>query len=139
MANASQFKLSLEKFGGNINKVIGQLQRAAAFGLVGDLTKGSPVDTGRFRASWVVGVGTKSEETAEEGVRSKGEASQESLARLKVLTPETVDGKRPVILSNNLPYAQALADGHSGQAPSGWVQAAVDRQERELGVVKLKD
>lgn len=137
MGSVRQFTISLEKFGWNIEKVVGQLQRRGAFVIMSDVVKGSPVDTGRFRASWVIGVGVKNEGVAEKGPRSAVSARTESLLRLRALTPATVTGKAPVIISNNLPYATRLADGHSTQAPSGWVEAAVARAQRELEVVNV--
>jgi len=140
MGDARQFKLDLERFGGNLTKIVGQLQRRGVFIVFGDLVKGSPVDTGRFRASWVIGIGSKSEDVAPEGTRgSKSAAGAESMTRLAAVTPATVHGTEPVIISNNLPYATSLADGHSGQAPSGWVEAAVARAQRELDVYKVKE
>lgn len=158
MANdVRSFQLSLKKFGEDQPKVLSKLMRRAAISIFGDLVKGSPVDTGRFRASWFVGIGTPDRSVVSEhqigpgghsGEKKKardkrvrtntGPATAESMSRLSLLTPETVDGKEPIIISNNLPYATALADGHSDQAPSGWVKAAVNRAQRELDVVKVK-
>jgi len=40
------------------------------------------------------------------------------------ITPNITLGKR-VFISNNLPYAQAIEDGHSKQAPAGMVKVTV--------------
>lgn len=157
MANVRQFNLDLKKFGDGQFKLIGQLQRRAAFVVMKDLVQGSPVDTGRFRGSWMVGIGVPNRAVISdkmigergsygEGKRQRDKrvrqntrlTSPESMARLALLTPETVNGREPIIISNNLPYAVPLADGHSKQAPSGWVQAAVARAKRELDVVKVR-
>ena len=157
MADVRQFNLDLKVFGEGQFKKIGQLQRRAAFLIMGDLVKGSPVDTGRFRGSWMVGIGVPDrrvisdkmigergrygETKRQKDKRVRGNTrltSPESMSRLALLTPETVNGKDPIIISNNLPYGPALADGHSKQAPSGWIQAAVARAKRELDVVKVR-
>ena len=156
MANVRQFNISLEHFGKSLPKKVGQLQRRAALTIMRDLIVGSPVDTGRFKSSWMVGIGvadrsvmpTRRGSERESGASKREErkrlnansrdASATSFDRLKLLTPETVNGKEPIIISNNLPYATALADGHSQQAPSGWIEAAVSRAQRELNVVKFE-
>lgn len=136
MAEVKQFVLSLKKFGAEQPKVVSRLMRRGAFLVMGDLVRGSPVDTGRFRSSWFVGVGQPNRSVAPERAK-KGGSATESLARVRELTPENVDGTKPIYLSNNLPYAAALADGHSQQAPSGWIDAAVERAAQELAIVKV--
>ena len=156
MADVKQFNVSLDVFGKNQHKVLSQMIRRSAFLIMGDLVKGSPVDTGRFRGSWFVGIGHadrsvisdkmigaggSARETRRQKERRQRKntrlTSPESLSRLALLTPETVTGKDPVIISNNLPYGEALANGSSKQAPKGWIRAAVARAARELNVVKV--
>lgn len=158
MAEVRQFVLDLKNFGKNIPKVVSALQRRAALRIMTDLVKGSPVDTGRFRGSWFVGIGTPDRsvlsekmsgkkapagETFKQGLRRQAKNARltgaESMARLALLTPETVKGDQDIIISNNLPYAERLAKGWSYQAPRGWVKAAVARAARELNVVKVKE
>ena len=76
----------------------------------------SPVDTGRFRANWTVAVGRQdlstTEETDKSGTATIAKGSQIILGQ---------KGPAVIWLSNNLPYAQALENGHSKQAPMGMV------------------
>jgi hypothetical protein len=74
----------------------------------------SPVDTGRFRASWTIGVGQPDPRVAP--ATEKG----------KVATPEP---RIPAITigatyyhANSLPYARRLEYGWSKQAPGGMVR-----------------
>lgn len=133
MANIRDFRLSLDRFGQATKKQMGTLLRRAAFEVFRDVVKGSPVDTGRFKSSWFIAVGDPDRSVAPEG--SHPQADAESLVRLQSVTPASVDGTQPIIISNNLPYAEALADGHSQRAPSGWIQAAVDRVQRKISGV----
>jgi len=84
----------------------------------------SPVDTGRFRASWQIGENAADSTPVPEGSYStavtppKGDnyqAGQEKLGNY-------------YSIHNNLPYAESLAQGSSKQAPAGWV----DRTAREM-------
>jgi len=81
------------------------------------LKQNSPVDTGRFRASWQVGENNANSTPAPPGNYAgtpaplKGSnyiAGQEKLGNY-------------YSIHNNLPYAEPLANGHSPQANAGWV------------------
>lgn len=75
----------------------------------------SPVDTGRFRASWQVGENA----APGTGVGPGSYGSQPPIQRVNY-GEEKVGNIYSV--HNNLPYAEPLADGSSKQAPPGWVQ-----------------
>lgn len=135
MADIKQVLLDLDKFKDR-SKVVSQLMRRAAFVIMSDVVQGSPVDTGRFQSSWFVGIGEPNR-TVGDVREGPGNASGESLGRLSALTPATVKGDRPIIISNNLPYAEELANGHSTKAPSGWVDAAAMRAENELSKIRV--
>lgn len=86
------------------------------------LTVVSPVDTGRFKANWVVGIKKRVFATTEETDKGGGPTfakGEKRLARKRL-------GEK-IHISNNLPYAGLLNDGHSGQAPANFVQAAITR------------
>jgi hypothetical protein len=90
------------------------------------LKQASPVDTGRFRASWQVG-----ENNASGGIASPGSyGSAPALTRIGY-SQEKVGNVYSV--HNNLPYAEPLANGSSKQANAGWVQGiAKDVQGRVI-------
>lgn len=79
----------------------------------------SPVDTGRFRANWLFGVGEPI--SGYDWNEKSPAASQE---RLVATLPEVRMGM-VTYLTNNLPYALALEYGHSKQAPSGMVRVTI--------------
>lgn len=76
----------------------------------------SPVDTGRFRGNWSVAIGepTRGPNTIDKG----GEAT---VARGTAVIEGIPDWNKVVWVSNHLPYAEALENGHSQQAPGGMV------------------
>lgn len=91
-----------------------KLLRAAVLETDGMLKQASPVDTGRFRMSWQVGENSASSTPAPEGSYPSAPSimrvgyQQERLGNL-------------YSVHNNLPYAEPLANGHSTQAPAGWI------------------
>jgi hypothetical protein len=91
----------------------------------------SPVDTGRFRMSWVVGENTTGSYDA--GPQSKstgafiGQTSppKNPIPGLAVginYRPDTERVGNSYHIHNTLPYAERLGNGHSTQAPAGWVE-----------------
>lgn len=80
------------------------------------LKNASPVDTGRFRASWAIGENAAPFEGQPEGNYPQ---SPPPLAVNYTLGQEKLGNVYSV--HNNLPYAEPLARGHSIQAPDGWV------------------
>jgi hypothetical protein len=101
-----------------------KLLRASVLETDSLLKQASPVDTGRFRASWQVG-----ENSAPGGIAAEGSYSGiPPLSRIGY-SQEQVGNVYSV--HNNLPYAESLANGSSKQAPAGWVQGvAKDVQGR---------
>ena len=84
----------------------------------------SPVDTGRFRASWQVG------ENAAPGT-GMPPGNYSGVSGIKRIGYQQEKVGNVYSVHNNLPYAEPLARGTSKQAPGGWVQgAAKDVQGR---------
>ena len=85
----------------------------------GDLKNGSPVDTGRFRASWfhaqaAGGVPDRSDSLPPAG---KGQSYPEP----PPLDPKQLDGSKSQLIINNLPYATRLCEeGWSDKVPEDW-------------------
>jgi hypothetical protein len=78
----------------------------------------SPVDTGRFRASWAIGQNAAPFEGQPEGQYSSSippNAVNYSLGNEQVGNVYSIH--------NNLIYAEPLARGRSKQAPDGWVDS----------------
>jgi hypothetical protein len=108
------------------NQQMEKLLRASVLETDSLLKRGSPVDTGRFRASWQVG-----ENSASGGIAPPGDYSGAKPIQRIGYQQEKVGNIYSV--HNNLPYAEPLADGSSKQAQPGWVQGiAKDVQTRVL-------
>ena len=99
---------------GQINKLI----TAAVLTADQRLKLASPVDTGRFRASWAIGQNAAPFEGQPEGQYPSN------------LPPNAVNyslgnerAGNIYSIHNNLIYAEPLARGRSKQAPDGWVDS----------------
>ena len=108
--------IQLGDMGDYVNQQMEKLLRAAVLDVDARLKMESPVDTGRFRASWQVG-----ENSATGGIAPDG--SYPSAPPLTRLGYSWEKLGNVYSVHNNLPYATPLANGHSKQASPGWVQA----------------
>jgi hypothetical protein len=100
-----------------------------------NLREDTPVDTGWARANWMPSVGepvlleSHIKDPTPGDVMSREQAHAAGLNA--VLGWQHGDG--PIFVTNNVPYIGALNNGHSGQAPPGFVQIALERAVRQTG------
>jgi hypothetical protein len=126
--------------GDYVNQQMEKLLRAAVLETDSLVKQASPVDTGRFRASWQVGENAAPGGIAPEGqfdVKKIRKTSKKGRTAQEVLPIQRLGYQQERIgniysVHNNLPYAEPLARGSSKQAPEpGWVQGiAKDVQTR---------
>jgi hypothetical protein len=122
--------IKLDQVGDYVTEQFEKLLRVAVLETDSRLKQASPVDTGRFRASWQVG-----ENAAPGGIASEGQfdtgktfkTSKRGRSTQEVLPIQRLGyGQERVgnvySVHNNLPYAEPLANGSSKQAQPGWVQ-----------------
>ncbi len=104
-----------------------KLLRAAVLETDSLVKQASPVDTGRFRASWQVGENAAPSTGAPAG-------SYPGVTAIKRIGYQQEKVGNTYSVHNNLPYAEPLARGSSKQAPEpGWVQGiAKDVQGRVI-------
>lgn len=120
-------------FADQIDEEVSKRVRTIALALLNEVIERSPVGNpdlwksppppgyvgGRFRGSHIVSIGapvytvTTSVDPSGSDTRSKG------LAALSGLEPYT-----QIFIQTNLPYAERLEQGHSGQAPDGLYELA---------------
>jgi hypothetical protein len=119
-------EIRLDQVGTYVEQQMEKLLRAAVLETDGLLKAASPVDTGRFRASWQVG-----ENAALGGIAPPGNYDTAPPLTRIGYGQEKVGNIYSV--HNNLPYAEPLANGSSKQASAGWVQGiAKDVQGRVI-------
>jgi hypothetical protein len=91
------------------------------------LVQKSPVDTGRFRANWVVGNGAINAFTTT--ATDKGGSGAIANASAAIMNGRI---GQTFYLTNSLPYAGPLEYGHSKQAPTGMVRTTVREYTQHL-------
>jgi hypothetical protein len=118
-ANIRTFELELKAmFDTDMGKVRHELIELA---LDADrlLREGSPVDTGQFRANWLLSVGSPS------SVSQEGAGGALVTASISAMTSYPTDAFPVIYAQNNLPYANRLEEGYSAKAPLGVVAITV--------------
>ncbi len=123
-------RINLSQIGGYAEEKMEKLLRVVVFETETRLKLGSPVDTGRFRGSWVLGENQASAYDAGEYQPATGKYRGQTQPPASPALEKRVSigyqaGQEKIgnvyHISNSLPYAEALANGHSTQAPAGWV------------------
>jgi hypothetical protein len=97
------------------------------------LVRSNPVDTGRSRSSWLPSVNA----SRDDSIIAEKDAAPSSIKRPPGETPDVIyplESPVPIklFLTNNVNYIEKLNEGHSPQAPAGFVQAAVIRAVRDV-------
>jgi len=129
--------LPIRNIGNYMGDQLEKLLRTTVFEAEIKLKLQSPVDTGRFRASWAIG------ENSAPGYDGREQQPATGAYRNSTNPPKDPALERRISIGyqagqeklgnyysvhNNLPYAEPLAQGSSKQAPAGWV----DRTAREM-------
>jgi len=130
--NLKEFNADLMKFASSIDVKFETVVRRIVLELYDKITKRTPVDTGRARASWMLNSGSSAgSDTASEAAsvdyKSMNKSQREELKSDVVKNPYV---KRWIY--NNLPYIKALEDGSSSQAPQGMVKLTVTEVETRI-------
>jgi hypothetical protein len=103
---------------GNADRAV----RRICLGVLSNVVIASPVDTGRFRGNWQVGVSAPVISTANSPQKDPGAVISEAAGKLAGVHAGAV-----VYITNSLPYALSLEFGHSQQAPDGMVRLTFRR------------
>ena len=125
--NILKFSAQIEAFAEKIKAAPAVVQKKIAIDLWSSITRRTPVDTGRARANWFLNVGAPSQRVDEYPDAKTGSVPAPELPDIS-----KVDGYQPVFIINNLPYIEALENGHSKQAPNGMVRLAIQAAELRL-------
>jgi len=131
--------IRIEDIGDYANNQTEKLLRAAVLETDSLLKQASPVDTGRFRASWQVGensAGTYDagpQQSPSNPGRDKTSPPAAPMFPLRKMNYQQERIGNVYSVHNNLPYAESLANGSSKQTAPGWIQGiAKDVQGRVI-------
>lgn len=94
--------------------------RRTSLTILRTLTTISPVDSGRFKGNWQVGISQKVK-----GVKSSEDKSGGTTFNEGAAVISAQKGFQDIWISNNLPYGERLNNGWSTQAPAGFVEMSV--------------
>lgn len=119
-----KFKADLNKIAELFNTTVGVVRRRVGLLIFTGVVKKSPVDTGRFRASWHI-----TEGHIDTSVNPEGKYGSPSIPG-----QSKHDNFSVTWITNNLPYAVPLEEGHSSQAPHGMVRVTLAEVEARLEV-----
>lgn len=104
-----------------------------ALDLTHNLVPATPIDIGWARAGWVPSIGTPylgGADLRPDRVLVSIALGKQAEASAAILSYSLDQG--PVFVSNNVRYIQVLNNGHSRQAPVGYVEATIERTVREF-------
>ena len=139
--------IRLNQIGDYAEKQMEKLLRSAVLETELLLKMASPVDTGRFRASWATGENTAGSYDGGEQQSATGQykdatspPKDPSLERRITIGYQAGQEKIGNVYSvhNNLPYAEALANGSSKQAAAGWIQGAAKDVQGRVRIAAAK-
>ena len=135
----ASFDDQVKAFSKKANAGIGKTIRGTAITLFRDIIKGWPVDSGRSRANWMVGLKTPSAATTD-ATDKQGNSTVSAMVQFINANKDSPE----FTLANNLPYAHVIeyggypgdgpntVGGYSKQAPAGVVRVNVSRFEAIL-------
>lgn len=115
----------------NVERNVDQMTRQTALAIHATVVMATPVDTGRARSNWHIGLGAPPDAGNEEPFVPGGEGGSNGAANAQMsiaAAKAAVSDRRPgqaIFISNNLPYIGRLNEGWSAQAPAGFVEKAV--------------
>jgi uncharacterized protein CbrC (UPF0167 family) len=119
---------------GDVEAITGALRRAAervikaiTVNVAAELVERTPVDTGWARANWVPSVGAPHAGTVGAPEAHDMGAHEAGLGQVAAYRLD----QGPTFVSNHVPYINRLNEGHSAQAPSGFVQVAIAKAVAE--------
>ncbi len=109
---------------GELEEEVVNVARAVTFTFLRNVIKATPIDTGRAKGNWFVGINRPIRQTKEN--RRAGQATSEGQKKIFNSKAKWPD----YWASNNLPYIERLNDGYSGQAPAKFVETAFNIAKR---------
>ena len=92
--------------------------RGGAISAFNEIIKLSPVDTGRFRGNWQASINVPKQDVLYTDATSAITKTDDVVSHTQSYTLDDT-----LYLTNNLPYAAPLENGHSKKRGSGWVAA----------------
>lgn len=131
--------VAVKKFAEKIDLNLALTVERLVLDIFNRITERTPVDTGRARQSWQIGVGSINTYVpgslgASKGT-NKGAASPPENPKAIFPTDLNIDGTEIVYITSSLPYIEKLENGSSTQAPAGMVRLSIAEVEAEVEAI----
>ena len=126
----SELKVDIEDILDDMDRFVAREIVSLTFEIHAELVESTPLDLGWARANFVPQIATPYRENLRDAEPSSGAANNRAsanISRLGRIAASYRLGNGPLFISNNVPYIGRLNDGHSKQAPPGYIPMAVDR------------
>lgn len=126
------FKKDFAKFKEKTDRKVNAVFRTASLVLFGKIIIRTPVDTGRLRANWQASLNNPKKSQVESTDKKRGIDEANRVAK-------HLDSNDSFYLTNNLPYAEAIENGWSGQAPKGMVKVSALEWKRIVNAATRRE
>lgn len=122
MTTLQEFSAGMGRTAERVRLGVSSQKRRLALLIDQTVVVGTPVKTGRARSNWMAFAGTPDLEITRETLGPGAASLAISEAR------GVIEGvaEQDIHLVNNLSYIVPLNEGHSAQAPAGYVEQAID-------------
>ena len=126
----SGLKVDIEDILDDMDRFISKQIVGLVFEIHAEMVEATPLDLGWARGNFVPQINSPYRENLKDTEPSAGDAATRHAANISklgaILTSYQL-GNGPLFISNNVPYIGRLNDGHSKQAPPGYIPMAIDR------------
>lgn len=114
-----------------------QIVRQIALAADRTLVLATPVKSGRARVNWQASLGAPATGTIDAEPGKRGSVRAATSQAEAVIAAYRGGPGAAIFLTNNLPYIVPLNNGHSKQAPAGFIERALDAVERAARRARL--
>lgn len=108
-----------------LKEIVEQTQKNLGVKILIPLIVQTPVDTGRAKANWIVTQNNSTDEVVDTPSNASSAQTSAMVTGTKEIQKTVAYSK--TFIQNNLPYIEALNEGHSQQAPSKFVDIIVEK------------
>ena len=122
---AENIRVQIKRIQKGLVEGISERVGEAAFSAFSSIVIASPVAIGTFRFNWQVALDSPKKTLLNGADKSGQQTINKAKAFFATYEMETGGRTNKIFFSNNVPYAIRLNEGHSKQAPSGFVQKAL--------------
>lgn len=121
------FKLDIQRFNAAVEDKANKVFRGVGLSMLSRVVMRTPVDTGRLKGNWQAEINAPSSGSSDEEDSAGGKTINKGYGKMK---PAKFGDS--IYIVNNLPYAQAIEDGHGKKnKPGGMVKVSVQEFVRE--------